>query len=226
MLPITAPVPPPDTSDPVKRGEYLSEISRCGSCHTPRKGMPPQPDMARAFGGGNDFGGVVTSNITPDASGISYYAESLFIQVMRTGQVRARKIKPPMPWPFYRNMTDEDLKAIFSICERSSPSAIWWTTPSRLRCARFAGRSMASATATSPPGNTPDHFATPGRKTFQRECAATTGSSCATLNLVVPTVPKLSSTKAVLNRPFSAWPGWRICRAATTPFCASHRTPA
>ncbi len=83
--------------------------------------MPPQPDMARAFGGGNDFGGVVTSNITPDASGISYYAESLFIQVMRTGQVRARKIKPPMPWPFYRNMTDEDLKAIFSYLRTLKP---------------------------------------------------------------------------------------------------------
>jgi mono/diheme cytochrome c family protein len=119
--PITAPVPPPDTSDPVKRGEYLSEIAGCGFCHTPRKGMPPHPDMARAFSGGNDFEGVVTPNITPDASGISYYDESLFIEVMRTGQVKARKIKFPMPWPAYRNMTDEDLKAIFSYLRTLKP---------------------------------------------------------------------------------------------------------
>ncbi len=100
MKRLTKIVPPPDTSDLVKRGEHLSEVAGCGFCHTPRKGMPSHPDMARAFSGGNDFGGVVTSNITPDASGISYYDEALFIQAMRTGLVKVRKLKLPSPGPF------------------------------------------------------------------------------------------------------------------------------
>ena len=33
---------------------------------------------------------------------------------MRTGYVKARQLKPPMPWWVYRNMTDEDLKSIFA----------------------------------------------------------------------------------------------------------------
>jgi len=33
----------------------------------------------------------------------------------------ARQLLPPMPWPVYRNMTDEDLKAIFAYLKTTKP---------------------------------------------------------------------------------------------------------
>ncbi len=119
--PITTPVLPPDISDTVKRGEYLVRIAGCGGCHTPEKGIPPRPNAALSFAGGNQFGEVASANITPDSSGISYYDEALFLEVMRTGRVKARKLKLPMPWPIYKNMTDDDLRAIFAYLRTLKP---------------------------------------------------------------------------------------------------------
>jgi hypothetical protein len=34
--------------------------------------------------------------------------------MIRTGYVKARKINQIMPWHHFRNLTDEDLKAIFA----------------------------------------------------------------------------------------------------------------
>lgn len=63
----------------------------------------------------NEPPGETTSpNITPDPSGISYYDETLFLEMMRTGQVKARKLNVTMPWNLYGKMTDDDLKAIFA----------------------------------------------------------------------------------------------------------------
>ena len=60
-------------------------------------------------------------NITPDASGISFYDEDLFIQAIRTGKVKARTLSPIMPWLFYREMTDEDLKAMYAYVRTLKP---------------------------------------------------------------------------------------------------------
>ncbi len=120
--PVTAPMPQPDLSTPVKRGEYLTQIGRCRACHTPRT---PPPMIQRIVGmelaGGSVFEeGVASANITPDASGIGYYDEALFLQVLRTGHVKARRLKV-MPWWEYRNMTDEDLKSVFAYLRTVKP---------------------------------------------------------------------------------------------------------
>ena len=85
-------------------------------CHTPMKQGQPIGELA--FGGGLKFKGpwgeVSSANITPDASGISYYDEAMFVKTLRTGQVGARKLNSIMPWGYFRNMTDDDLKAIFA----------------------------------------------------------------------------------------------------------------
>ena len=121
--PITEPVPQPDVSTPVKRGEYLVTIAGCTDCHTPQaKG---QPIRGLEFAGGfileGPWGRVASANITPDPSGISYYDEALFLEMMRTGYVKARKINQIMPWSDYRNLTDEDLKAIFAYIRTLKP---------------------------------------------------------------------------------------------------------
>jgi mono/diheme cytochrome c family protein len=112
--PITQPVPPPDLSTPVKRGEYLVRVAGCRDCHTPQKNGQPLPGLELAGGWvmQGPWGTVASANITPDASGIGYYDEKLFLDVMHTGYVKARKLAPIMTWWDFRDMTDEDLKAI------------------------------------------------------------------------------------------------------------------
>ena len=121
--PLTASVPGPDMSDPVARGKYLVTLGNCLTCHTPMSDKGPL--LPLAFAGGMKFSGpwgtVTSANITPDASGIAYYDEAMFVKTLRTGQVGARKLNSIMPWGYFRNMTDEDLKAIFAYLRTVTP---------------------------------------------------------------------------------------------------------
>jgi mono/diheme cytochrome c family protein len=123
--PITAPVPQPDLSNDVKRGEYLANVADCVGCHTSWY-HPDAPMFAKLFAGGNaipesEARVIVSPNITFDASGISYYDENLFISVMRTGHVKARVLNPVMPWLWYGKLNDTDLKAIFAYLRSQTP---------------------------------------------------------------------------------------------------------
>jgi hypothetical protein len=115
--PITAPVPEPDLSTPAKRGGYLITLAACADCHTPMDDRG-QRIAGLEFAGGfllkSPLGPKTSANLTPDPSGIPYYDEGLFVEVMRTGRVKARELHGIMPWIYYRGMTDEDLKSIFA----------------------------------------------------------------------------------------------------------------
>jgi mono/diheme cytochrome c family protein len=121
--PIDAPVPPMNSSDPIKQGEYLVRIASCKNCHTPQERGQLQENLA--FAGGfvlsGPFGSVASANITPAPSGISYYDENLFMSVMRTCRVRARTLNPIMPCDVFHNMTDDDLKAVFAYLRTLKP---------------------------------------------------------------------------------------------------------
>lgn len=122
--PITAPVAPPDASDLKKRGEYLVTMSSCFDCHTPQDKGAPVPGLA--YAGGfvlqGPYGKIASANITPDPTGIPYYDEALFLEVIRTGRAKARKIHDQMPWVFYRGQTDDDLRAMFAYIKTLSPA--------------------------------------------------------------------------------------------------------
>ena len=123
-VPITTFVPQPDLSAPEKRGAYLVQIAGCQWCHTLRdKNRRALPGLE--FAGGdlitNPYSEASSANITPDASGISYYDEAQFLKMMRTGKVGARMISPNMPWWYFGHMTDEDLKAIFAFLKTVKP---------------------------------------------------------------------------------------------------------
>lgn len=121
--PVTAAVPQPDLTDPLKRGAFLVRMASCADCHTPSEKGQRKPGFE--FAGGLLFttpeATVMAANITPDSAGISYYDEDVFVQAIRTGKVKARSLSPVMPWYFYRNMTDEDLKAIFAYLRTLKP---------------------------------------------------------------------------------------------------------
>jgi mono/diheme cytochrome c family protein len=116
----------PDLSTPVKRGEYLTTLASCTDCHTPRNDKGEYV-AGMAFAGGNTVKyegarpGRAASNLTPAPNGIPYYNAELFLETIRTGRVRERQISDVMPWAHYRNMTDDDLKAIFAYLQTLAP---------------------------------------------------------------------------------------------------------
>lgn len=122
--PIEGPVTA-DLSSPEKRGAHLAEIAACTECHTPRDERGNRPEgMELAGGTPMPFEGRKTmypANITPAVNGIPYYTEELFIQVMRTGKVRARQLDDMMPTAYYRHMTDQDLKDLFAFLKTVTP---------------------------------------------------------------------------------------------------------
>jgi hypothetical protein len=122
--PIEAAVPAPDSSTLVARGRYLVEIGGCTDCHTPmndRGERLPGLEFAGGFVLQDSRGRAASVNITPAPSGIPYYTEDLFVQMMRTGRVVARKVNDIMPWWLYRNITDDDLKAMFAFLKTLAP---------------------------------------------------------------------------------------------------------
>ncbi len=114
--PITSPVIHAESTDPVKRGEYLVTMGLCSDCHTPSINGQVTPGMD--FAGGNiiagPWGSPASANITPDATGIPYYDEALFLQAMHTGYVGTRALNPIMPVSVFKNLTDSDLRDIFA----------------------------------------------------------------------------------------------------------------
>jgi hypothetical protein len=121
--PVTAPVAGVGSSDQIDYGTYLADQAGCVDCHTPqvRGQSVPGMDFAGGFLFTGPWGSVASANITPDPSGIPYYDEALFLNVMRTGQVRARKLSPIMPVMVYKNLTDDDLKALFAFLRTIKP---------------------------------------------------------------------------------------------------------
>ena len=121
--PIAAPVADVVSSDELRYGTYLAGQAGCIDCHTPQvRGQPvPGMDFAGGFPFTGPWGTVASSNITPDPSGIPYYDEALFLDVMRTGQVKGRKLSPIMPTMVYKNLNDDDLKAIFAFLRTTKP---------------------------------------------------------------------------------------------------------
>ena len=57
------------------------------------------------------------TNLTPDENtGIGSWSEDTFVRSLKTGRHLgvARPILPPMPWPAYRHLTDDDLRSIYA----------------------------------------------------------------------------------------------------------------
>jgi mono/diheme cytochrome c family protein len=126
LHPEMEPALPVDASEQVRRGWYLVRIAQCNDCHTSadEKGNAQTNLM---FGGGlrlaGAWGDVVSANISTHPSGISYYDETMFIKTIRSGNSSGgvRELNRLMPFSYFRNMTDEDLKAIFAFIQSVKP---------------------------------------------------------------------------------------------------------
>jgi mono/diheme cytochrome c family protein len=116
--PIYKPVLPPDFNNQNERGKYLVKIADCDGCHSAWE-APFNPGL---LGGGNLIermqDSVFSSNITFDVSGISY-DENIFLQIVHTG--KSGTLSGVMPWTVFKNMTDEDIKAIYAFLKTIKP---------------------------------------------------------------------------------------------------------
>ena len=75
-----------------------------------------------AFAG--PWGTSYAANLTPDQNtGLGIWDETMFVNAIRTGRHMgtSRPIMPPMPWPAFRNASDEDLKAIYAYLRTIKP---------------------------------------------------------------------------------------------------------
>lgn len=79
-------------------------------------------DLTAAVG---PWGISFAANLTPDPTGIGFWKEENFIKAIREGKLKgidgSRPLLPPMPWPAYRNLSDEDLKAMFAYLKTLKP---------------------------------------------------------------------------------------------------------
>lgn len=65
------------------------------------------------------------ANLTSDVTGIGNWEETHFVTAIREGKFKGlpnnRSLLPPMPWEMLRNMTDDELKAIFAYLKSTKP---------------------------------------------------------------------------------------------------------
>jgi mono/diheme cytochrome c family protein len=80
------------------------------------------PDLTAAAG---PWGVSFAANLTPDETGIGNWTLDNFKRALTQGKSKgiegARDLLPPMPWPNYKNMTDEDIEAVFTYLKSLKP---------------------------------------------------------------------------------------------------------
>lgn len=125
-----------DCHTPFKMGANGPEpdMSRRLSGHPEGLELPPPPDLGNGPWGytadatntahAGPWGTSFSANLTPDeATGMGIWTEEMFIKALRTGKHfgQSRPILPPMPWPSYGQMTDDDLKAVYAYLRTIPP---------------------------------------------------------------------------------------------------------
>jgi mono/diheme cytochrome c family protein len=71
------------------------------------------------------WGASFSANLTSDTSGIGAWTETQFKKALTEGKLKGldgtRPILPPMPWQNYKDLRDEDVKAIFAYLKSTKP---------------------------------------------------------------------------------------------------------
>lgn len=124
-----------DCHTPLKMGEHGPEpdMSRFLAGHPEELVMPPAPapqgpwivsssDTVTAWAG--PWGTSFTANLTPDEdTGLGLWSYENFRDTLRTGRHlgRGREVLPPMPITWFRHLTDDDIRAMYSYLRTLPP---------------------------------------------------------------------------------------------------------
>jgi mono/diheme cytochrome c family protein len=110
-----------EEEDPaVDHGRYMVRIAGCNDCHTagyaPSGGAVPESEWLKGdtLGWRGPWGTTYAGNLRLLAAGIS---EEQWLKLARTAQYR-----PPMPWFALRDMSDDDLVAIYRLLRHLGPA--------------------------------------------------------------------------------------------------------
>ncbi len=86
------------------------------------KGMAATQTLSAWVG---PWGTSFSGNLTPDSTGIGMWKVEQFMKAIREGKFKGldggRPLMPPMPWPSYRNFSDDELKAVFAFLQSIKP---------------------------------------------------------------------------------------------------------
>jgi mono/diheme cytochrome c family protein len=114
----------PAPADTLKYGRYLADIGHCMECHTPmnEKGIV----KAQLGAGGHvfkgPFGESVARNLTPHESGLKDWSDEQIERAIREGIDRnGNKLKPPMAYGWYKNISAADMKALLAYLRSLKP---------------------------------------------------------------------------------------------------------
>ncbi len=121
-------LPAPPQTDKVAYGRYIvTALAHCFECHTPL-GPNGQPDMSKLGAGGMEITlapgmAVRTANITPDPeTGIGKWSDDDIKKALTEGLTpTGQHVSPPMPFPFFKNMTADDLDAVVAYIRTIPP---------------------------------------------------------------------------------------------------------
>jgi Cytochrome c. len=89
-------------------GHYLVKTGACAGCHNPN------------LSGGGKVDGVPAANLTP--TGIGKWSEADFTKALRAGiRPDGRILSAVMPWPYTRNLTDDEIRAMWMYVQTVQP---------------------------------------------------------------------------------------------------------
>lgn len=102
LVPVGEPRPAEVHPAPTREyGEYLSKPGGCTSCH------------GASLSGGTKIDGVLAANLTPGGE-VGKWTEADFMKAIRTGvRPNSTVISAVMPWQYARNMTDDEIHALW-----------------------------------------------------------------------------------------------------------------
>jgi hypothetical protein len=114
-----------------------ADMDRMLSGHPESEGVPPpfkpikgNPYVIHINGHltawSGDWGVSFAANLTPDQNtGLGIWTEDMFLAALKQGKHmgKSRPILPPMPWNWYGQLPDDDLKAMFAYLKSIKPIA-------------------------------------------------------------------------------------------------------
>ncbi|ARQ02518.1 cytochrome c [Pseudorhodoplanes sinuspersici] len=116
----------PLTADEMKRlaprGAYIATVADCYACHTAKGGAPWAGGMPFQ----TPFGTLYATNISPDKEfGIGNWTRADFHRAMQDGIGKTgANLYPAMPYTSYRQMSSEDVDAIFAYLMTREPMRV------------------------------------------------------------------------------------------------------
>ena len=115
-------------TDKVAYGTYLAgPLGHCMECHTPMT-KPPFRDYKTKMGAGGfkfegPWGESIAANLTPHAeTGLGKWTDAQITAAVRQGvRPDGTKLRPPMAFGYYKNISDDDMGAIVAYLKSLKP---------------------------------------------------------------------------------------------------------